>query len=157
MRNHVYAVSMEWTGNRGTGTSAYRAYGRDHVVRAAGKPDISGSADRVFFGDAESWNPEELLVAALAQCHMLSFLHVACDAGVVVLDYRDDASGTLHLEPEGAGQMTEVVLRPNVTVREGHGADIDALHHRAHDVCFIARSVNFPVRHEAQTRERSSL
>lgn len=157
MKEHSYELSIEWTGNRGTGTSAYRGYGRDHVVRAEGKPDIVGSADRVFFGDQDRWNPEELLVAALSQCHMLSFLHVACDAGVVVVDYRDRASGTLSLRPDGAGQVTEVTLRPEVTVEPGHGQDMEALHHRAGELCFIARSVNFPVRHEPTTHTRPPL
>ena len=82
--DHSYAVSVEWTGNRGTGTSAYRAYGRDLLVSAEGKPPIEGSSDHAFFGDADRWNPEELLVAALSQCHMLSYLHAAAEAGVVV-------------------------------------------------------------------------
>ena len=157
MKEHAYALSIEWTGNRGTGTSAYRAYGRDHLVRAEGKPEIAGSADRVFFGDQDRWNPEELLIAALAQCHMLSFLHVACDAGVVVVDYRDHASGTLSLQPDGAGQVTEVTLRPEVTVESDGGRDLQALHDRARELCFIARSVNFPVRHEPTTRTRPPL
>lgn len=157
MKEHAYELLIEWTGNRGTGTSAYRAYGRDHVVRADGKPEIAGSSDRVFFGDPDRWNPEELLIAALAQCHMLSFLHVACDAGVVVVEYFDRASGTLSLQADGAGQVTEVTLRPQVTVEAGHGQDMDALHHRASELCFIARSVNFPVRHEPVTQSRTPL
>jgi len=106
-----------WTGNRGTGTSGYRDYSRDHDVSAAGPPVLPGSSDPHFHGDADRWNPEELLVAALSQCHLLAFLHAAADSGVVVVDYADAASGTLHTEGTG-GRMTGVVLRPVVTVAE---------------------------------------
>lgn len=157
MNKHEYQVSVTWSGNRGTGTSAYRAYGRDHVVQAEGKPDIAGSSDRIFHGDVDRWNPEELLIAALSQCHMLSFLHVACDAGVVVVDYRDRAEGVLELDRNGGGKMTSVTLRPEVHVVAGHGADIDGLHESAHELCFIANSVNFPVRHESTHVEQHSL
>lgn len=157
MNKHAYVVSVTWTGNKGSGTSAYRAYGRDHRVQAPGKPDIVGSSDKAFHGDVERWNPEELLIAALSQCHMLSFLHVACDAGVVVTSYEDDALGVLELRGDGGGAVTSVVLKPRVEVVPGHGQDINALHHRAHELCFIANSVNFPVECEAQTIESASL
>jgi len=157
VKSHEYAVSLTWSGNRGTGTSAYKAYGRDHTVSAEGKADISGSADRAFFGDTDRWNPEELLIAALSQCHMLSFLHVAADAGVIVTAYRDEASGTLSLDSSGGGRMTEVTLRPAVEVIAGHNADMADLHHRASTLCFIANSVNFPVHHHVTTTEVSSL
>ena len=150
-------MSLTWTGNRGNGTRAYRDYGRDHVVHAPGKSDIAGSSDRIFHGDSDRWNPEELLIAALSQCHMLSFLHVACDAGVVVVEYRDRAEGVLELDGNGGGQMTSVTLRPEVHVVAGHGADLDALHHRAHELCFIANSVNFPVHTESTYVDRASL
>lgn len=151
MSGHHYSVTTRWTGNRGSGTSGYKDYGRDHVVSAAGKADISGSADRSFFGDHDRWNPEELLVAALSQCHMLSFLHVAADAGVVVTGYTDSAQGTLTLDGSGAGRVTGVVLRPQVTVVGAIAPDMSALHHRASELCFIANSVNFPVLHEPET------
>jgi organic hydroperoxide reductase OsmC/OhrA len=157
VKSHDYAVSLTWSGNRGTGTSAYKEYGRDHTISAQGKTDISGSADRAFFGDTDRWNPEELLIAALSQCHMLSFLHVAADAGVIVTAYQDQASGTLSLDSSGGGRMTEVTLRPTVDVVAGPTMDMDALHHRASELCFIANSVNFPVRHEVTTNEVPSL
>lgn len=157
MSGHHYSVSVTWSGNRGSGTSGYRDYGRDHVVRAAGKADIHGSADRSFFGDVDRWNPEELLVAALSQCHMLSFLHVAADSGVVVTSYVDNAEGTLTLEGSGAGRVTDVLLRPVVTVAGSPPEGIDALHHRASQLCFIANSVNFPVRHQPQIFSADSL
>ena len=145
--DHSYAVSVEWTGNRGTGTSAYRAYSRDLLVSAEGKAPIDGSSDHAFFGDATRWNPEDLLVVALSQCHMLSYLHAAAEAGVVVESYRDEATGTMRQDGSG-GQFTEVVLHPLVTISAGSPALAFNLHEKAERDCFIATSVNFPVRHE---------
>jgi organic hydroperoxide reductase OsmC/OhrA len=150
---HQYAVSVEWTGNRGTGTSHYRAYGRDHVVRAEGKlHDLAGSSDRAFHGDRERWNPEELLLTALSQCHMLSYLHVAASRGIVVTAYTDEASGVMRQTNEGGGSFTEATLRPVVTIAAGDPADAQDAHHEAASKCFIAASVNFPVRHEPVIR-----
>jgi len=146
--DHLFLASLTWTGNRGTGTSATRAYGRDHVVAVAGKPDIHGSAARVFHGDVDRWNPEEMLIAALAQCHLLSYLYVAVQNGVVVESYTDAAEGVLVTTPDGGGRFREVVLRPVVTISSGDPDRAAALHAEANRLCFIASSVNFPVRHE---------
>ena len=154
-REHRYQVTVEWTGNTGTGTAGYRTYERRHEIGVAGspKPDIPGSSDPAFRGDAARWNPEELLVASLSACHQLWYLHLCADAGVVVTAYRDIAEGTMVEEATGAGQFTRVVLRPVVTVAAG--ADVArarALHHDAHAMCYIARSVTFPVEHEPEIR-----
>ncbi|MDY7541027.1 MULTISPECIES: OsmC family protein [unclassified Cryobacterium] len=149
---HHYDVRVAWTGNRGTGTSDYRAYGRDHVVSAAGKHPLEGSSDRTFHGDADRWNPEELLLTALSQCHMLSYLHVAARNGVVVVGYTDDATGTMVQTKEGGGHFTEARLRPRVTVADPSQVELaQSLHAEAARECFIAASVNFPVRHEPET------
>lgn len=146
---HDYAVSLEWTGNRGTGTATYRSYGRDHVIRAAGKHLISGSSDRVFHGDVDRWNPEEMLIAALSQCHLLSYLHVAATHGVVVTGYTDAATGVLETASDGSGHFSSVTLNPIVTVSAESDAELaQQLHHEASTKCFIAASVNFPVLHE---------
>lgn len=153
---HTYEATLTWTGARGTGTTGYTAYGRDHEVAFEGKPSILGSADPAFRGDPARHTPEELLVAALAQCHMLWFLHLASAAGVVVVGYTDSAQGRMRVEAAGHGQFTEVVLRPCVTLARAEHADgrpvtdedLAALHARAREHCFIARSVNFPVRHD---------
>lgn len=146
---HAYEVAVEWAGNRGTGTSGYREYGRELLIHAANKAPLEGSADPTFHGNRERWNPEELLVAALAQCHMLSYLHMAVRAGVVVTDYRDDAIGTMRQQGLG-GSFTEVLLRPHVTVAEASMVEAaQAAHAEANRYCFIANSVNFPVKHEA--------
>ncbi|MFV0433765.1 MAG: OsmC family protein [Leucobacter sp.] len=147
---HEYRVDVEWAGNRGSGTSGYRDYGRELLIRAANKPPLEGSADPTFHGDADRWNPEELLVTALAQCHMLSYLHMAVRAGVVVTAYADAAVGLMRQEGLG-GSFTEVLLRPCVTV--AHASMVEAAraaHAEAREHCFIANSVNFPVRHEPQ-------
>lgn len=146
---HHYALEVEWLGNRGTGTSGYRDYGRQVIVRVEGKPSLEGSSDKPFHGDADRWNPEDLLLAALAQCHLLSYLHVAVLRGVVVTDYVDHAVGTMMQTPDGGGHFTEVTLRPIVTVASADmvAAATDA-HHEASEKCFIANSVNFAVRHE---------
>lgn len=146
---HSYTVSVEWTGNRGTGTSDYRAYGRDSTIDAHGKPGIPASADRVFHGDADRWNPEELLLAALSECHMLSYLHAAAVRDIVVVGYTDDATGTLVTASDGSGHFSEVVLHPVVTVAKESMREPAALAHApAAEQCFIAASMNFPVRHE---------
>ncbi|WP_104087657.1 OsmC family protein [Arthrobacter sp. GMC3] len=146
---HHFGTSIFWTGNRGTGTSGYRDYGRDHSVTAAGVPTLLGSAARTFHGDRDRWNPELLLVAALSECHMLSYLHVAVLHGVVVTKYEDNATGTMVLNADGSGQFTSVTLHPQISVADPATADLAlSLHAEASRKCFIARSVNFPVHHE---------
>ncbi|WP_017973833.1 OsmC family protein [Actinopolyspora halophila] len=153
---HEYTTVVRWTGNRGGGTETYRSYGREHVVEVAGKPVLHGSADPAFLGDPGLMNPEELLVAALAECHMLWYLGICASSGVVVTDYRDPAAGTMVEEPAGGGRFTEVVLRPVVTVRnESMRESASKAHEQAHRRCFIANSVNFPVRHEPEIHVES--
>ena len=150
--DHRYALTVTWTGNTGDGTSAYRGYRRTHTVTAEGPPELLGSADRTFHGDRDRWNPEQLLLASLAQCHMLSYLHVCVDAGVVVTQYVDRTTGTMRTEG-GGGRFTEVVLHPEVTVADETMVEAATeAHHRAHEQCFIANSVNFPVRHAPVVR-----
>jgi organic hydroperoxide reductase OsmC/OhrA len=145
---HNYRVAVEWQGNRGTGTSGYRDYGREHLITADGKPEIAGSADRTFHGNVERWNPEELLLVALSQCHMLSYLHVAASNGIVVTAYTDSATGTMEQTHDGGGHFVRAVLRPVVTIAGGSVELAESLHEEASRKCFIAASVNFPVEHE---------
>jgi organic hydroperoxide reductase OsmC/OhrA len=145
-RQHHYRVSVRWTGNEGTGTSSWRDYSRSHLISAPGKPTIDGSSDSSFRGDATKWNPEELMLAAICACHKLWYLSLCAQAGVIVTAYEDDAEGIMIQESGGAGQFTSVTLNPRVTVAAG--SDLEkarALHHTAHEMCFIARSVNFPI------------
>lgn len=148
LAEHHFRVRANWTGDRGTGTSGYRAYGRTVRLEADGKPDLLASSAKEFHGEADRWNPEELLVAALSQCHLLSYLHACVTRGVVVTGYDDDATGTMVQEGNG-GSFREVVLRPRVRVaQESMIEDALAAHGDANRWCFIANSVNFPVRHE---------
>lgn len=156
---HNYALTIEWTGNpggspgqAGPGTTHYRSYKRDHVIRIAGKPDLLGSADPTFRGDPSRHNPEDMLVAALSACHMMSYLHVCVMNGVVVTSYVDDATGSMETFPDGSGKFNEVTLHPKVIVREASMIEkANALHHKAHELCFIANSVNFAVHCEPET------
>lgn len=144
-RTHLYRLETRWTGNRGTGTSSYRAYGRDHVVTAPGKPTIIGSADPAFRGARERWNPEELLVASLSACHMLWYLHLCAEAGIRVTAYEDQPEGLMVEEADGGGRFLRTTLRPRVTLEDGDAHEAERLHTAAHRLCFIARSVDFPV------------
>lgn len=145
---HSYAVEVEWTGAGHEGTADHRSYTRDHVVRIDGLPDILGSADKTFRGDGARHNPEQLLLTALTQCHMLSYLHQAASRGIVVTAYRDAATGSMETTGTG-GRFTQALLRPVVTITDASQAS-DALdaHRQAATDCFIAASVNFPVLHE---------
>jgi organic hydroperoxide reductase OsmC/OhrA len=149
-REHHYSITTKWTGNLGTGTSDYRAYSRNHEIRIAGKSaPLPGSADAAFRGEPARYTPEELLVASLSTCHMLWFLHLCADAGIVVTEYEDTASGAMSEHADGSGEFTLVILRPRAVITDSARiADALALHARAHELCFIARSVNFPVQHE---------
>ena len=156
-KDHAYAVTITWTGDKGTGTSAYRAYARQHEVTALGKPAIPASSDPAFRGDPARYNPEELLVASLSSCHMLWYLHLCSVNGVVVTAYEDCAEGFMHEQPGGEGRFTEVVLQPEIVLAPG--SDVErarALHEEANAKCFIANSVNFPVRHEPVIRTASA-
>ena len=148
-KRHRYDVTVTWTGNTGAGTTAYRSYDRSHDIAADGKPTIAGSSDPAFRGDARRWNPEELLVASLSACHQLWFLGLCAQAGIVVTAYDDVAEGIMVEDASGAGQFQSVTLRPRVTISAtSDGLKARELHDQAHAMCFIARSVNFPVGNE---------
>jgi len=145
---HPYQLSVKWTGNTGTGTSDYRTYDRSHTISVQQKADILGSSDPSFRGDPSRHNPEELLVASLSTCHMLWYLHLCSENGVVVIDYIDQATGTMAETADGGGHFTEVTLQPTVTVtNESMFEKALALHQQANKRCFIANSCNFPVHH----------
>ncbi|WP_439556095.1 OsmC family protein [Dyadobacter sp.] len=149
MKQHLYKTTIEWTGNTGNGTTDYRSYERSHIVKVNGKADIATSSDPAFRGDPARHNPEELFVASIASCHMLWYLHLCTEAGVVVTSYTDQAVGTMEETDNGSGRFTEVVLYPVVQVLAAHMQEkADALHDKAHQFCFIANSCNFPIRHE---------
>ncbi|WP_040160675.1 OsmC family protein [Mobilicoccus massiliensis] len=151
MTTHTYELELEWTGDLGTGTSGYRDYSRDVLAHSEGRPTLELSADRPFRGDPSRWNPEVLLLAALSECHLLSFLHVAVMHGVTVVAYTDTPVGEMEQSGIG-GHFTRVLLRPRVTITDpGHAELVPRLHEEAGAACFIASSMNFPVEHEAIT------
>jgi organic hydroperoxide reductase OsmC/OhrA len=149
MKEHHYKTTLNWVGNQGTGTSNYRAYSRNHDIVVDGKAVIPASADPSFRGDPLRYNPEELLVSSLSGCHMLWYLHLCSVNGVTVVDYKDNATGTMAEMEDGAGYFKEVTLYPEVTVTDAAMIDkANSLHHEANKMCFIANSVNFPVNHQ---------
>jgi organic hydroperoxide reductase OsmC/OhrA len=151
MATHTYELDLTWAGDRGTGTSGYRDYGREVLARSTGRPDLELSADKPFRGDPARWNPELLLLAALSECHLLSLLHVAVTHGVTVTAYSDSPLGWMEQEGVG-GRFTRVLLRPRVTVVDPAHVDLlPTLHRDAGQACFIASSVSFPVEHEPVT------
>ena len=153
MTEHAYTARIAWTGNRGTGTSAYKAYDRTWQVETPGKPVIACSNDPLLGGDPGLHNPEDLLLSALSACHMLWYLHLASVAGIVVTGYEDCPEGMGETAPDGAGQFVRATLRPVITLAPGMDtARADAIHGEIHKYCFIARSVRFPVVCEAEYR-----
>ena len=152
-KQHNYHVTTKWTGNNGTGTSGYKDFERDHVILVNHKNDILASSDPAFRGDGNRHNPEELLLASLSSCHMLWYLHLCSEAGIIVVDYSDNASAIMEENADGGGRFTEVILHPQVTVTDiSMAARANDLHKRANELCFIAGSVNFPVRHQSITK-----
>ena len=146
---HEYSSHVVWTGNRGEGTAGYRSYDRTWDIAVPGKVVIHCSNDPLLGGDVSKTNPEDLLLSALSACHMLWYLHYASDLGIVVTAYQDEPLGLGEVSASGAGRFVSAVLRPRITVRPG--SDIDtatAIHGRIHKVCFIARSINFPVSYD---------
>ena len=151
MKHHHYKTTIEWTGNKGSGTSNYRDYERSHTISVENKPTIEGSSDPAFRGDKTKYNPEEMLLSSLSSCHMLWYLHFCSEAGIIVTDYIDIATGIMEEGSNGSGRFTEVVLRPVVTITDETQIEkAKELHTKANEFCFIANSVNFPVKHTSE-------
>lgn len=150
IRAHHYTTSLTWTGNLGPGTATYTSYSRNHAITVQGKPVIEASSDPAFRGDRSRYNPEELLLASLSSCHMLWYLHLCSEAGIIVTAYEDKAEAVMQENADGGGRFTGVVLHPVVTIRDANKIGIaEQLHEEAHKKCFIANSCNFPVRCDA--------
>lgn len=155
-KDHFYNINVWWTGNKGAGTSGYRSYERNYIISAENKPEIHASADPAFRGDKTKYNPEELLLASLSGCHMLWFLHLCADNGIVVVDYVDNPTGVMIETPDGSGKFREATLNPEVTITDETMVHlIDGLHKKANELCFIANSVNFPVEHNCRVNVRT--
>lgn len=150
MKKHQYTVQVEWTGNKGEGTKNYKAYSRNHTVQARGKYDkIHASSDPSFLGDATKYNPEELFLAAIANCHMLWYLHLCASNNIIVIDYTDNPVAIMEESKDGSGKFTEATLYPTVTITdEKQIVKATHLHTEAHKMCFIANSCNFQIKHK---------
>jgi organic hydroperoxide reductase OsmC/OhrA len=147
-KEHQYNANLVWTGNKGSGTMDYRSYDRDFVISIDGKPQISGSSDSAFMGDKAKYNPEDLLLASISSCHMLWYLHLCAKHEIVVMEYKDDAFGTMIENADGSGKFNEVVLHPQVVIADGTQKELaNSLHAEANKMCFIANSLNFVVQH----------
>lgn len=148
-KEHHYKLRTTWTGNTGTGTSNYRCYERSLAISAENKVDILGTSDTAFNTDKTRHNPEELLLAAISSCHLLWYLHLCSEAGVVVLDYVDNAAGTMIETADSGGHFTEIILSPAITVTDASMIEkAIQLHQKANKLCYIANSCNFPIRHQ---------
>jgi organic hydroperoxide reductase OsmC/OhrA len=153
MKSHEYKSHLVWDGNRGEGTATYAGYGRDYRIVIDGKPELHGTANPAFRGDATKHDPEDLFLAAISSCHMLSYLALCARGGINVVAYEDHASGTLVLSNSGGGRFEEVTLHPVVTIAGGDIERARALHDKAHELCFIANSCSVPIRHEATVKQ----
>lgn len=150
---HTYKSHLIWDGNLGDGTSTYEGYGRQHHIVIDGKPDLRATADPAFRGDAATHNPEDLFLAAVSSCHMLSYLALCARSRINVLDYRDEATGELVLDKRGGGKFEEIHLHPIVTIADASQKEKAlALHEKAHELCFIANSCSVPIHHHAEVR-----
>ena len=148
MKIHHYKIIIHWTGNKGTGTSHYKDYERSHTISAENKITIEASSDPAFRGDKTKYNPEEMLLSSLSSCHMLWYLHFCSQAGIIVTDYTDEATGIMNETANGSGHFKEATLHPVITVTEESMIErAKELHHKANEYCFIANSVNFPIKH----------
>lgn len=148
---HHYQLELNWTGNLGEGTKSYKTYHRSYSISINGKATLHGSSDPAFRGDASKYNPEELFLMSLSSCHMLWYLHLCSNEGIVVQEYTDHATGTMEENADGSGKFTEVVLHPKVKIiNQDQIQQANALHHKANQMCFIANSCNFPVIHHPE-------
>lgn len=157
MKKHHYYSALTWTGNTGKGTADYRSYKREFKIQIDGKPDITGSSDPAFRGDKNLHNPEELFIASISSCHMLWYLHLCSEKGITVVEYNDRAVGEMIEEKGGSGSFESVTLRPEVLILESDKRELaKELHHKANEMCFIANSCNFKIRHEPRVSVESS-
>jgi organic hydroperoxide reductase OsmC/OhrA len=146
MKQHHYTTQITWTGNNGTGTSGYTEYERSHSIQTEGKVVIEASSDAPFRGDVSKYNPEDMFLASIASCHMLWYLHLCADNGIIVKTYVDNPTGILQTFTNGSGNFTEIILHPVVEVTDASMIEVALrLHHSAHENCFLSNSVNFEI------------
>ena len=142
----TYFATVEWSRE---GDFLAGRYSRYHTIRFDGAV-VPGSAAPVNvpipYAVEDAVDPEEMFVASISTCHMLWFLDYAKRAGIVVEAYVDAAEGVLARDGEGRMSMTSVTLRPAITLADpARASELDDLHHKAHEACFIANSVKTPI------------
>lgn len=153
LKIHQYKTTLNWTGNTGAGTRSYQSYERSYSVSVNGKPELEGSSDPSFRGDASKYNPEELFLASISSCHMLWYLHLCSANNIVVLEYSDNAEASMEEQKDGSGRFTSATLHPVVKIENPNQKDLAMeLHHQANKKCFIANSCNFPIHHQPEIR-----
>jgi len=151
MKEHHYHTQIIWTGNKGTGTSGYTEYERSHTIQTENKVLIEASSDAPFRGDVSKYNPEDLFLSSIASCHMLWYLHLCADNGIIVKSYVDKPHGIMQTFANGSGKFSEITLHPLVEVAEVSMIETAiSLHHSAHEMCFLSNSVNFEIFIEPQ-------
>jgi organic hydroperoxide reductase OsmC/OhrA len=151
MKAHQYKATINWTGNTGTGTEHYKSYNRNYTINSNGKTqELLGSSDPAFLGDDSRYNPEELLLSAVSSCHMLWYLHLCATNHILVLSYKDEATGIMDELENGSGKFKEITLYPEITISTKNNLKLaELLHKKANEMCFIANSLNFKVTHQA--------
>ncbi|AUC82212.1 OsmC family protein [Lacinutrix sp. Bg11-31] len=151
IQNHTFKAKVNWTINEGGSTRNPRNFSRNHSVTIANKAALlQMSAAKPFRGDDTLYNPEDLLLSALASCHMMSYLYVCAQNNIEVLSYTDTAEGDLEVKTTGSGSFKRVRLKPIVTIKDTTQKTLAlSLHEKANSLCFIANSCNFPISHEA--------
>lgn len=148
-KQHHYKATVSWHDDKGT--EEYTSYSRDHIITVAGKPAINASSDPSFRGNPSKYNPEELFLASISNCHMLWYLHLCAVNGVTVINYKDNARGIMEEGTDGSGKFTSVTLHPVVTVASKKMIEkAKELHSEANKFCFIANSLNFVVKHQPE-------
>jgi organic hydroperoxide reductase OsmC/OhrA len=152
-KQHRYSARVTWTGNLGQGTSSYRAYSRNHEIAAAGKPVLPARPIRRFAAIPRATTPRNSSSSRCPRVTCSGICICAREAKISVIEYVDEASGAMAETARWGGRFTEVTLRPQVVIAPGGDlARAEELHEGAHHLCFIANSVNFPVRCEPRTR-----
>ena len=149
MKQHNYALKINWTRNIGSGTNSYKSYERSFEVSVDGKEIINGSSDSFFIGDKTKYNPEELLLASISSCHILWYLHLCAYDGIIVTSYIDNAEGIMVENDNGGGKFEQVILKPVISVTENSMIEKAIIQHaKANKTCFTANSVNFRISHQ---------
>ncbi len=146
---HVFEITLTYPANAAQLTPPNANFSRDNIMKSGTKHEIAASSPGAFGGDDARYNPEELMLMSLSECHMLTYLAIAAKKQMTIVRYEDRATGQLGIGEFGvAGKtsMQRVTLHPRVTVAKGTNLeDAQAMHVKAHANCFMANSVNFPI------------